>query len=144
MIALDQVVGIRGEIARAVDDGQVCDVMIDGVMTFAPISRFDAEATIEHTCQRIETGSGAVAIVSNVALVWPETGGYRNVQRLGFDRIRVLIDGELHWEPAWATPAGIHRVAALHVPDGMIAVGQSPTHRILFTGDTNAAPSSNR
>lgn len=142
MIVHDQYVSSTQRASEVLDRTslEALDVTTGGLAVL-PVRRF-ADGT--HACFRIRTTS-CEAIVSNNALVWPEGRGYILAQAAAgmLTRIRVLVDGDIRWEPVIGGESVevLQPVVSLVVPDGLLAVGISPTARIFTTENRDAAPS---
>jgi hypothetical protein len=143
MISQRMCVSGDGRLAQDVADGEACEALLldTGRLGVQSVRRF---ADAMHACYRLRTLS-CEAVLSNTALVWPEGSGYilAQVAPAALMRVRVVVDGDVRWEPViGGEPVEeLQAVAALVVPDGLLAVGVSPSARIFITENRNAAPS---
>lgn len=147
MIPLTMVVAGDGRVAETIQDKDpVPAINVDtGLLEYMTVRRFGTP--VDHMTYRLRTLSGCEAVLSNAALVWPERGGYVNVQAAAErgERIRCIVNGDAVWEPIVdAGPADMRSVISLVVPNGLLAVGHDAALRIFTTGNLNAAPSSAR
>lgn len=148
MIPEGMIVAADGRTAGSLADRATVDAMnVDtGDMdTAREVRRFGDLAT--HQCHRLRTLHGCEVVLSNNALVWPERGGYINIQRAAErgDRIMCLLAGALAWEPiVESAPDAALSVVSLVVPGGLLAVGRDASLRIFTPGNFNAAPNTAR
>lgn len=124
--------------AGDVMNGEMIDSIREGVAGLEQAAAQLLGDQVLHVCQEVTTASGAVAVVSNNALVYVDDPsrsglGVVNVQRIGSRRIAVLVDGMFYYEPAVARPAGERSIVPLVIPDGAIIAGRESRARILFT-----------
>jgi hypothetical protein len=146
MIPTTMIVAADGRTAATIADHDTLDAVSSTTGALEPtreVRRFGALA--DHACYRIRTLSGCEAVLSNNALVWPERGGYINVQAAAAqgERIRCLVNGDPTWEPVVSGASDeIRPVVSLVVPGGLLAVGVDASFRIFTTGIVNNAPPS--
>lgn len=137
MVSEDMIVTRDGKLAKDLTTGDEIDALLEnGTTELAPV--YVLGAPVFHMCQKITTPSGCEVICSNNALVLIDDPsrhgkGVVNCQNIGSNRIAILRDGVITYEPAVATPFQIVPVCQLLMPGGYIAAGRDPSCRVLLS-----------
>lgn len=132
------VVTASGTVAGDLANGDIVDSVAEDTFDLESAPAMVLGLPVNHGCQEVETASGAKCVMSNNALVYiyDPSRGHRavvNCQRIGPNRIAVLIDGLLYYEPAVARPWGQADVVQTLVPGGALIAGREANKRILIT-----------